>query len=137
MSKSDDSEAGCVLLIDEPSAVMKKFKRAVTDSDSGPGAVRFDPVAKPGVSNLLEIHRAVTGRSVDEIAGEYDQYGALKVATGEAVLAELDPIRARYEELLADRGELARLLALGAGKARAVASATLARASAAIGLLPS
>jgi tryptophanyl-tRNA synthetase len=137
MSKSDDTAAGCVLLVDEPSAVMKKFKRAVTDSDSGPGAVRYDPSGKPGVSNLLEIHAAITGRSIDEIAGEYDQYGALKAATGEAVLAELEPIRTRYQELLADPGELARLLAVGAGKAREVAAATLARASAAIGLLPS
>jgi tryptophanyl-tRNA synthetase len=88
------------------------------------------------VSNLLEIHAAVTGRPIDDIAGEFDQYGALKAATAEAVLAELDPIRTRYRELLDDRGELARLLAVGAGKAREVASATLDRASTAIGLLP-
>lgn len=137
MSKSDDSDAGCVFIVDDPKAVMKKFKRAVTDSESGPGAVRFDPDEKPGVSNLLEIHAAVTGRSVDEIAGEYDQYGSLKVATGEAVVATLDPIRHRYEELMEDRGELSRLLRIGADKAREVASATLERAYTAIGMLPS
>jgi tryptophanyl-tRNA synthetase len=136
MSKSEDTEAGCVLIVDEPGSVMKKFKRAVTDSDTGPGSVHYDPAAKPGVSNLLEIHAAVTGRPIDDIAGEFDQYGALKAATAEAVLAELDPIRTRYRELLDDRGELARLLAVGAGKAREVASATLDRASTAIGLLP-
>jgi tryptophanyl-tRNA synthetase len=136
MSKSEDTEAGCVLLVDEPGSVMKKFKRAVTDSDTGPGSVHYDPAAKPGVSNLLEIHAAVTGRPIDDIAGEFDQYGALKAATAEAVLAELDPIRTRYRELLDDRGEFARLLAVGAGKAREVASATLDRASTAIGLLP-
>ena len=136
MSKSEDSDAGCVFIVDDPTAVMKKFKRAVTDSESGPGAVRFDPEEKPGVSNLLEIHAAVTGRSVDDIAGEYDRYGSLKVATGEAVVATLDPIRHRYDELMEDRGELSRLLRIGADKAREVAAVTLERAYAAIGMLP-
>ncbi|MEM9042257.1 MAG: tryptophan--tRNA ligase [Actinomycetota bacterium] len=136
MSKSDESDAGCVLLVDEPSAVMKKFKRAVTDSDTGPDAVRFDPVEKPGVSNLLDINAAVTGRSVNQVAGEYEQYGKLKVETGEAVVATLDPIRTRYFELMEDRGELSRLLRVGADKAREVASATLDRVHSAIGMLP-
>ncbi|MEM1334241.1 MAG: tryptophan--tRNA ligase, partial [Actinomycetota bacterium] len=131
-----DSDAGCVYLIDDPSKAVKKFKRAVTDSDTGPDAVRFDRDAKPGVSNLLEIHAAVTGRTPTEVADEYEQYGALKVATGEAVLAVLDPIRARYLELMDDRGELARLLRVGADKARGVAAATLDRAQSAIGMLP-
>jgi tryptophanyl-tRNA synthetase len=136
MSKSDESGAGCVYLVDEPSVVMKKFKRAVTDSESGPGSVRYDPISKPGVSNLLEIHASVTGRSVDDVAVEFEQYGALKASTGEAVVAALDPVRTRYRELMDDRGELARLLRVGADKARAVASATLDRATGAIGLLP-
>ncbi|WP_085946517.1 tryptophan--tRNA ligase [Ilumatobacter nonamiensis] len=136
MSKSDDSSAGCVEIVDEPSVVMKKFKRAVTDSDTGPDAVRFDREAKPGVANLLEIHAAVTGRTPEEIAAEFEQYGALKVATGEAVLAVLDPIRTRYHELMDDRGELARLLRVGALKAREVASTTLERTHRAIGMLP-
>jgi tryptophanyl-tRNA synthetase len=136
MSKSDESDAGCVFIVDEPAAVMKKFKRAVTDSETGPGSVRFDPSEKPGVSSLLEIHAAVTDRRVDDIAAEYEQYGALKVATGEAVVAALEPIRTRYLELMNDRGELARLLKVGAEKARGVASATLDRAYTAIGMLP-
>jgi tryptophanyl-tRNA synthetase len=136
MSKSEDSDAGCVFIVDDPTAVMKKFKRAVTDSESGPGAVRFDPEEKPGVSNLLEIHAAVTGRPVDDIAGEYDRYGSLKVATGEAVVAALDPIRHRYDELMQDRGELSRLLRIGSDKAREVAAVTLERVYAAIGMLP-
>jgi tryptophanyl-tRNA synthetase len=136
MSKSDDSDAGCVYLVDPPDVVVKKFKRAVTDSDTGPDAVRSDRAAKPGVANLLEIHAAVTGRTPEQVAGDYEQYGALKVDTGEAVLAVLDPIRARYHELMDDPGELARLLRVGADKAREVASATLARAHTAIGLLP-
>jgi tryptophanyl-tRNA synthetase len=136
MSKSDDSDAGCVYLVDEPSAVMKKFKRAVTDSDTGPDAVRYDRAAKPGVSNLLEINAAVTGRTPQAVAEDYEQYGALKVDTGEAVLAVLDPIRARYDELMGDPGELARLLAVGADRARKIAAATLGRAQRNIGLLP-
>jgi tryptophanyl-tRNA synthetase len=136
MSKSDDSDAGCVYLIDDAKAVMKKFKRAVTDSDTGADAVRFDRENKPGVSNLLEIHAAVTDRTPEAVANEYEQYGALKVATGEAVLAVLDPIRIRYAELMEDRGELARLLRVGAGRAREVAAATVERAYTNIGMLP-
>ena len=136
MSKSDDNDTGCVFVIDEPSAVMKKFKRAVTDSDTGADAVRYDPAEKPGVSNLLEINAAVTDRTPGAVAAEYSQYGALKVDTGEAVLAVLDPIRVRYNELMDDRGELARLLRVGADKAREVAAATLDRAHRAIGMLP-
>jgi tryptophanyl-tRNA synthetase len=136
MSKSDDSDAGCVYLVDEPSVVMKKFKRAVTDSDTGPDAVRYDRAEKPGVANLLEINAAVTGRTPQEVAGDHDQYGKLKVETGETVVAALDPIRVRYHELLDDPAELARLLRVGADKAREVASATLDRAHRNIGLLP-
>ena len=136
MSKSDESEAGCVYLIDEPAAIMKKFKRAVTDSETGPDAVRFDRAAKPGVSSLLEINAAVTGRTPQQVAESHEQYGSLKVETGEAVVAALEPIRLRYLELMEDRGELARLLRVGSGKARTVASATLDRAHRAIGMLP-
>ncbi|RLE22795.1 MAG: tryptophan--tRNA ligase [Actinobacteria bacterium] len=136
MSKSDSSNAGCVYITDDPKAVMKKFKRAVTDSDTGDDAVRYDRDAKPGVANLLEINAAVTGRSPDAVAAAYSQYGALKVDTGEAVLAVLDPIRERYEELRNDPGELTRLLRIGAEKAREVASATLSRAHANIGMMP-
>jgi tryptophanyl-tRNA synthetase len=136
MSKSDDSDAGCVYLVDDPTAVMKKFKRAVTDSDTGPDAVRYDRAEKPGVANLLEINAAVTDRTPQAVAADYEQYGRLKVDTGEAVLAVLDPIRTRYEELLDDRGELTRLLRVGADKAREVASTTLDRAHTNIGMLP-
>ena len=137
MSKSDESGAGCVYLIDEPKAVLKKFKRAVTDSDTGADAVRYDRENKPGVSNLLEINAAVTGRTPEQVAEQFEQYGALKVDTGEAVVAVLEPIRTRYLELMDDRAELARLLRVGADKAREVASATLERAHAAIGMVPS
>jgi tryptophanyl-tRNA synthetase len=133
MSKSATTETGVVSLLDDPATILKKFKRAVTDSET---EVRYDRAAKPGVSNLLDIHAAATGRTPEQIAGDYSQYGALKVATGEAVIALLEPIQARYTELIADRGELASLLHKGAAKARSVASTTLARAYTNVGLLP-
>ena len=133
MSKSSASDAGSIGMLDEPSLVMKKFKRAVTDSES---EVRYDRDAKPGVSNLLDIQAAATGRSAEEIAAGYQQYGPLKSDTGEAVVELLRPIQARYWTLMSDPAELARLLRTGDDKARAVASVTLARTYDAIGLLP-
>ena len=133
MSKSANSDTGLVSLLEDPASIMKKFKRAVTDSETD---VRFDRAAKPGIANLLEIHAAATGQTPEQVAAGYTQYGALKVATGEAVVELLRPIQARYHELIADRGELSSLLHKGAQKARSVASETLARAHRNIGLLP-
>jgi tryptophanyl-tRNA synthetase len=133
MSKSAASDTGLISMLDEPAVVMKKFKRAVTDSGS---EVVYDREAKPGVSNLLDIQSAATGRPVEAIAAGYQQYGPLKADTGDAVVELLRPIQARYHELMADPGELNRLLRRGADKARAVAATTLDRTYAAIGLLP-
>ena len=133
MSKSSATLNGCVMLLDDPKQIMKKFKRAVTDSDS---EVYYDVANKPGVSGLLDILAAATGTTPQAAAEHYTQYGALKVDTGEAVVALLEPIQARYHELIADRAELARLLQIGAGRAREVASGTLRRVYDAIGLLP-
>lgn len=133
MSKSTATENGCVMLLDEPAAIMKKFKRAVTDSDA---EVRYDVAEKPGVSNLLDILGAATDRAPSDVAEGYSQYGPLKVDTGEAVVAMLEPIQARYRELIDDPTELARLLRIGADRAREVASVTVRRAYDAIGLLP-
>jgi tryptophanyl-tRNA synthetase len=133
MSKSATTDSGLVYLHEDPAAIMKKFKRAVTDSDS---EVRFDREAKPGVSNLLEILAACTGETPEALATRYTQYGPLKSDTGEAVVELLRPVQARYTELMADRAELQRLLRKGAEKAGAVAAATLDRAQRAIGLLP-
>jgi len=133
MSKSIESPQGTVLMLDEPKAIEKKFKRAVTDNDA---EVRYDPEAKPGVSNLLSILAAATGRSVEGLAGEYEQYGPLKADTAAAVIELLEPIQARYAELIADPAEIARIAAKGAEKARTVAVATLARARERVGLLP-
>jgi len=133
MSKSAASDSGIVYLLDEPSAIIKKFKRAVTDSD---GEVRFDRTEKPGISNLLEILAACTGRTPEQTAAGYTQYGPLKADAGEAVVEVLTPIQHRYRELMGDQAELSRLLRVGADKARSVASATLARTYNNIGLLP-
>jgi len=133
MSKSSNTDAGIVYLLDEPAAILKKFKRAVTDSD---GEVRFDRAEKPGVSNLIEILAACTGRTPQKVAAEYTQYGPLKADTGEAVVEILSPIQHRYHELMGDKAELSRLLRTGAEKARAVASTTLERTYNNIGLLP-
>jgi tryptophanyl-tRNA synthetase len=133
MSKSADTDSGLVNLLDDPAVVAKKFKRAVTDSES---EVRYHREEKPGVSNLLEILSACTGETPEALAQRYTQYGPLKTDTGEAVVELLRPIQARYGELMADPGELQSLLRKGAGKARTVASATLARAQAAIGITP-
>lgn len=133
MSKTADSDAGCIMLMDDPAEIARKFKRAVTDSDN---EVRFDRANKPGVSNLLEILAVSTGSTPQELATKYTQYGPLKTDAGEAVTELLRPIQGRYNELMTDRGELARLLRKGADKAGAVAAATLDRAYAAIGFLP-
>jgi tryptophanyl-tRNA synthetase len=133
MSKSANSDAGIIYLLDEPAAIEKKFKRAVTDSRN---EVRYDRDDQPGVANLLEILATATRSTPELTAAKYEQYGALKADTGAAVVEMLSPIRKRYLELRADPAELARLIALGDERAEAVASATLDRAHAAIGLLP-
>ena len=133
MSKSSASDAGLISMLDDATVVMRKFKRAVTDSDT---EVRYDRESKPGVSNLLDIQAAATGRSAEEIAAGYSQYGPLKSDTGESVVELLRPIQARYAELVGDPAELGRLLRRGADKAQAVAAKTLTRAYDAIGLLP-
>ncbi len=133
MSKSAAGDAGTIYVSEDLASVAKKFKRAVTDSD---GEVRFDPVAKPGVSNLLSILGAVTGRSPEETAVAYSQYGPLKSDTAEAVVEMLRPIQARIAELRGDPAQTAELLQVGAAKARKVASEVVERAKSSIGLLP-
>ena len=133
MSKSSSSDAGIVYLLDEPAAIERKFKRAVTDSDS---AVVYDRDAKPGVANLLEILATASGSTPENVAKNYTQYGPLKADAGAAVVEMLTPIRGRYRELMNDRGELARLIRRGDERAEKVAAATLARAQSAIGMLP-
>ncbi len=131
MSKSVDSPQGTVLMVDDPATIERKFKRAVTDND---GEVRFDPDAKPGVSNLLSILGAATGEAPEALATRYEQYGPLKADAAAGVVELLRPIQHRYAELLADPSSLAGLLSQGADRARVTASATLERAQRAVGL---
>jgi tryptophanyl-tRNA synthetase len=128
-----DSPQGTVLVLDPPDVIIRKFKRAVTDSGTD---VAFDPDSKPGVSNLLSILAAATGTTPETAGAGITSYGALKTAVAEAVVEALRPVQARYAALIADPAEVMRLLAIGAQKARAVASKTLARAQDALGLLP-
>ena len=134
MSKSTDSPAGLILLLDEPSVTRKKIMRAVTDTD---GVVRFDRGEKPGVSNLLAIYSALSGQSIETIANEYDGrgYGDLKKGLADVIIGEFEPVRARALELLADPAELDRLLGASADRANEVAEATLAKAYERVGLL--
>lgn len=133
MSKSADSVAGTIYVLDDPAAVTKKIKRAVTDTDN---EVRYDVAAKPGVSNLLSILGAATGRTGAEVAEGYEQYGPLKADCAEAVVELLRPIQERYRELEADPGAMVDILAKGASKAQSVSSVVLDRAKRNIGLLP-
>jgi len=132
MSKTSSGDAGVVKLLDDPTTIARKFKRAVTDSDND---VRFDPEGKPGVSNLLQILAALGGRRPDDVADDYTQYGSLKADTGDAVIEALRPLQQRATELLADRSQLAELLRKGSDRARVVASSTLERAYRAVGLV--
>jgi tryptophanyl-tRNA synthetase len=128
MSKSADA-AGSILLLDPPDVVRRKVARALTDSDTGPRAVRADRAAKPGVTNLLDILAACGGS-----AAGITTYGALKKAVTDAVLAELEPLQKRYADLAADPAYVSQVYASGAARARELAAPVLAAAEAAVGL---
>jgi tryptophanyl-tRNA synthetase len=124
MSTSAGNPQGVVRIVDEPDVIRRKFKTAVTDSGR---EVRHDPSAKPGISNLIEIMSVATGDPLEAIEAQYDGsgYGQFKEDVGEAVVTLFAPIQARYRELRADEGEVRRLLALGAEKAREASAPTL------------
>jgi tryptophanyl-tRNA synthetase len=124
MSTTFSSEQGAVYIADSPEQIRKKFKTAVTDSER---EIRYDPDAKPGVSNLLEIMSVATDEPIDALERRFEGsgYGDLKEAVGESVVELLTPIRERFEALRADERELQRLLSVGAEKARRTAEPTL------------
>jgi tryptophanyl-tRNA synthetase len=136
MSKSTGSPIGTIFLFDEPKVIERKIKRAVTDADDSADAVRYEPAAKPGVSNLLDLLGTVTGRTPAAVADDYTRYGPLKADTAEAVIDLLTPIQNRYRALAADPGAVGDVLAAGAEAARAAAAPTVARTYEAAGLLP-
>jgi tryptophanyl-tRNA synthetase len=132
MSKSRSSPQGKVLVLEDLGSIAKKIKRAVTDAEA---EVRFDPVAKPGVSNLLSLLAVATGAEPAELAARYTQYGPLKSDTADAVVELLRPVQARYAELLAEHGHVEAVLAEGGERARELAAPALARAQRSMGFL--
>lgn len=134
MSKSDPN--GCVFLMEKPEDIARKFKRAITDSDTE-NCVHFDPANKPGVSNLMNIYSAVTGKSIDEIEHEFEGqgYGVFKPAVGDAVIETLRPIREEATRLLADKAYLCSVYTEGAQKASVIARKTLRKVYKKVGLV--
>lgn len=134
MSKSDPT--GCVFLMDSPEEISRKFKRAITDSDTE-RCVRYDPENKPGVANLMNIYASVTGKSFDEIESEFagKGYGVFKPAVGDAVIETLRPIREEAERILADKAYLKQVYTDGAMKASSVARKTLRKVYKRVGLV--
>ncbi|MBC7640406.1 MAG: tryptophan--tRNA ligase [Rhodoferax sp.] len=135
MSKSAASQSGVIDLLDDPAVVAKRIRSAVTDTGR---EVRYDPVGKPGVSNLLTIHAALSGRAVTDLEADYAGrgYGDLKADVADVVDAELTPFRERAMGYLKDPDALDEVLAVGAAKARAVAATTLALVYDRVGFLP-
>jgi tryptophanyl-tRNA synthetase len=135
MSKSASSPQGIVDVLEDPASIRKKIARAVTDMGS---EVRADDEGKPGVTNLLRIYAALTGTEVSELEEQYAGagYGTFKKDLAEVVVDALTPIRERTEKMLADEGELDRLLGYGASRAREVADKTMALVRDRVGFLP-
>jgi tryptophanyl-tRNA synthetase len=133
MSKSTDSPVGTVKLVDEPGAIRKKVRSAVTDS----GREVVASPDKPALSNLLTIYSAVSGRSIPQLEAAYEGkgYGDLKADLADALVEYVRPVQERYRELIGDPGEIARILAGGADRAQAIASVKLAEVYAKVGFL--
>lgn len=126
MSKSSENTAGTIFMNDDKDTIMRKFRRAVTDSE---GEVRYDPENKPGVSNLISIYTVFTGKSIAETEAEFagKGYGDFKTAVAEAVADSLAPVQAEQAKLLADKAYLDNILKEGAQRAYKVASSMLAK----------
>jgi len=134
MSKSATSMSGVIELLDSPEATIKKFKSSVTDTGK---EVKFDEKEKAGISNLLTIHSALSGKTIAELETQFTGkgYGDFKTEVADVVVQALTPIRQRSEELMNDQAELLRILKAGAEKANQVASKTLSDVYGALGLL--
>lgn len=134
MSKSAASMSGVIELLDSSDVILKKFKSSVTDADK---KIKYDEKSKPGISNLLTIHSAFSGKSITEVESEFSDkgYGDFKTAVAEVVNAELAPIREKTATLMQDPAELMRILKIGGEKANQVASETLKKVYGAIGLV--
>lgn len=135
MDKSDPNPNNTVFLLDEPKLIEKKFKSATTDSGT---EIKFDPESKPGVSNLLAIHSAISGKSIPELEAHFagKMYGHLKIETAEAVIEKLKPVQEKYKALMNDPGYLNKVMKQNAERARAHAAQTLARVYDKLGFIP-
>ncbi|HLN15734.1 MAG TPA: tryptophan--tRNA ligase [Acidimicrobiales bacterium] len=131
MSKSVDSPLGTLNVMDEPAEIARKVKKAVTDTD---GEMRYDPVKKPGLANLLALLGAATDRRPEDVAADFTRYGELKDATAEALVELLRPVQERYHDLARDKGAVREVLVAGSEAAHEVAARTYARAAHAMGL---
>lgn len=134
MSKSDENKNNTILLMDEPAVIMNKVKRAMTDSGS---EIRHGE-DKPGISNLLNIYCACTGKTIAEAEKEFDGagYGAFKTAVGEAVVAELEPVQKRVKELEKNKDYLDQVIKNGAERAGKLAARTLTKVQKRVGFSP-
>ena len=137
MSKSDHDQNGCVYLMEKPEDIARKFKKAVTDSDTE-HCVRYAPEEKPGVANLMSIYSACTGKTFEEIEREFDGqgYGAFKPAVGDAVVEMLRPIREEAQRLMKDKAYLESVYREGAEKAEYIANKTLRKVYKKVGFVP-
>ena len=134
MSKSATNLNDVIFLEDEPEVILKKFKKAVTDSEN---KVKFDPENKPGVSNLMQIYSAITGKTMEEIENEFEGrgYGDFKMTVANSVIDKLKPIQERYKEILEDKEYVEQIYTKGAENARRLASKTLENVKNKIGIL--
>ncbi len=137
MSKSDENENNFIGLLEDPKRITKKLKRAVTDSDEQ-ARIYFNPEEKPGVSNLLSMLSAATGKPIAELVPQYEDklYGHLKTDTAEAVVAMLEPVQQRYQDYRNNMDYLNQVMASGAERASAHAAQTLAKVYDVIGFVP-
>ncbi|MCR5085132.1 MAG: tryptophan--tRNA ligase [Succinivibrionaceae bacterium] len=136
MSKSDDNPNNVIRMLEEPKSILKKLKRAVTDSDDPP-VIAHDWERKPGVSNLLELMSAATGTGIPDLVERYrgKMYGTFKSEVGEAVVAMLEPIQARYREIRSDVGYMGEILRQGAEAAQERSVATLRQVQSKVGFI--
>ncbi len=135
MSKSDEDANASITIIDDPDTIIRKFKRAVTDSET---EVRFDVDSKPGVSNLMTIYGSITGQTMEEVQSEFEGkgYGDFKLRVGEAVVEELRPLQARFKELSSDKAYIDSLIKKNAETANYLATKTLRKVQKKVGFPP-
>jgi tryptophanyl-tRNA synthetase len=135
MSKSDENPNAYISLLDEPDVIMRKFRRAVTDSEA---TVRYDEKNKPGISNLMSIYSSITGKSYEVIEKEFEDlgYGDFKTAVGQTVVDTLKPIQEKHDQLMADRAYLDNIMKDGAQRAESLSYRTLRKVYKKVGLVP-